>query len=72
MKKGYFNTKAKGQSLSDRVVEYVLTRTVDELAALTVEGVAGGSAADVCDIEVGSVDRRLSPELYAPQAKGGD
>jgi len=40
MKKGHFNTKAKGQSLSDRVVEYVLTRTVEELAALTVEGVA--------------------------------
>ncbi|NIM78553.1 MAG: helix-turn-helix domain-containing protein [Candidatus Aminicenantes bacterium] len=40
MKKEFFNTKMKRNSLSDRVVEYVLTRTIDELAALTVESVA--------------------------------
>jgi two-component system response regulator YesN len=32
--------KTKSRSLSDRVVEYVLTRNIDELAVLTVEGVA--------------------------------
>ena len=31
----------KERSLSDRVVEYVLSRNIEELAALTVEQVAG-------------------------------
>jgi len=33
--------KTKENSLSDRVVEFVLTRKIEELAALTVENVAG-------------------------------